>query len=615
MAISAANAPTNLAVNPSSNTINEFSFTWQTPSFYLGNPGGINYCWTVNEAIDVDGANCNWTGAGITQLANGPYATQQGVNTLYLAAKDDSGNFDGTQFTSVNFTASTAAPGVPQNLDISDVSTRATSTWKLAMSWSVPTQVGAGIAGYRVYRSTDNSTFTQVGSTSADNLSFIDSGLSQTDYYYNVKACDNAGSCSIASTVASKRPTGRFTEPANLVTGPVVSNLSTRKATVSWTTDRDSDSKVAFGTASGQYQAEEVANSTQTPDHTINLTNLQPGTQYFYVAKWTDQDGNTGTSAEKSFTTAPAPTVSEVNVTGLGVSNATINFTTKNAAKVKLYYGLSDGFGGVKTINTSTEESQYSLPIDGLSDGTKYFYKINPIDSDGNEYDANMYSLTTPARPRISNLRFQSVDGEPSSTLKVTWNTNVPATSRISYGPSPQDQEEAIDSKLVAEHELIIRGLADDTDYTLTAESRDAAGNVAVSDLQKFHTALDTRPPKISDVTIETGLRGSGAESRGQIIISWRTDEPSTSQVAFGQGQTGELGSKTPEDGRLTTEHVVIVSDLPTSSIYRVQALSRDKADNQSNADAQSAIIGRGADNIFSIIFNALQKIFGLGQN
>ncbi len=609
-----AAAPTNLQVSPSSNTENQFSFTWSAPNFYIGSPANIDYCWTVNVSIAADGSNCNWTGKGITQLANGPYATQQGTNTLYMAAKDDSNNFDGTQYTQVSFTASTAAPGVPQNLDISDVSVRATSSWKLAMSWSAPTQVGAGIAGYRIYRSTDNSSFTQVGTTSADNLSFIDSGLTQVTYYYQVRACDNAGSCSVASTTVSKKPTGRFTEPADLVSGPVASNLNTRKVTLSWVTDRDSDSKIAFGTASGQYQTEEVGNSAQTASHAVNLTNLQPGTQYFYVAKWTDQDGNTGTSPEKSFTTLPAPTVSEVSVSSLGVNAATISFTTKNAAKAKLYYGLSDGFGGVKTINTSTDESSYSLAIDGLTDGVKYFYKINPLDSDGNEYEANTYSLTTPARPRISNLRFQAVDGEPSSTMKVTWNTNVPSTSRIAYGPANVAATELIDSKLVTDHELVIRGLIDDTDYGLIAESRDAAGNVAVSDRQVFHTALDTRPPKISELTVETGLRGSGSESRGQIIVSWKTDEPSTSQVAFGQGQTGELGSKTPEDGRLTTEHVVIVSDLPTSSIYRVEAISHDRGDNIARSEQQSAIVGRGADNIFSIIFNALQQIFGLGQ-
>jgi hypothetical protein len=96
--------------------------------------------------------------------------------------------------------------------------------------------------------------------------------------------------------------------------------------------------------------------------------------------------------------------------------------------------------------------------------------------------------------------------------------------------------------------------------------------------------------------------------------VSWRTDEPATSQVAFASGRSSELSNRSSQDTRLTTEHVVVVSDLTTSSIYQVQAVSADKAGNDSLSDTQTAIIGRGTENIFSIIFNALQAIFGFGD-
>ena len=87
------------------------------------------------------------------------------------------------------------------------------------------------------------------------------------------------------------------------------------------------------------------------------------------------------------------------------------------------------------------------------------------------------------------------------------------------------------------------------------------------------------------------------------------------SQVAFAKGRTDELSNRSQQDTRLTTEHVVVVSDLTTSSIYQVQAVSSDKAGNESSSDAQTAIIGRGTDSIFSVIFNALQAIFGFGDS
>lgn len=610
-------APQNLVVNPASNTENQFSFSWGVPATKTGPDTDVDYCWSVNAPILADASNCNWTGKGITQLAQGAYATQQGVNTLYLMAKDQSQNFSNTNVATVSFSAVTASPGPPQNLELSDVSIRATSSWKIALSWSAPQLPGAGIASYKIYRSTNNVNFVEVGATSTTNLSFIDSGLTQTNYYYNVKACDNAGSCSVVSNTETIYPDGRFTTPARLTDDtdqPKIKDIGTRKATVYWFTDRASDSKIAYGTSPGRYFPEEVGNSNQLTNHVVNLTNLQPGTRYYYSARWTDEDGNTGSSEERSFVTLPAPITREVNATDITVSSANINFTTENASRALIYYGTTDAFGGVKSINTSIIPSGYNVGLADLQDGQKYFYKITTVDADGYEYQGDIYSFTTPARPRITNLRFETVEGEPSSTQKVVWTTNVATNSEVAYGPVDGEQAEAVSSNLVTEHEMVIRGLEDNADYELVARSRDAAGNLAVSDRQFFQTAEDTRAPKITEFKVDTDIRGTGTEARGQIIVSWRTDEPASSQVAFAKGRTTELGNRSSQDTRLTTEHVVVVSDLTTSSIYQVQAVSADKAGNESFSDTQTAIIGRGTENIFSIIFNALQAIFGFGD-
>lgn len=616
-----ASAPQNLTVSTPPPNTNSYSFTWTAPVNYVGPSSSIDYCWSVNVLIASDAHNCQWTGAGITQLAAGPYATKQGVNTLYVIAKDQTGNFSSNNYASIDFNASTVAPGVPQNLEVTDVSTRATSTWKLALSWSAPS--GGSVDNYKVLRSTDGNTYTTVGSTSDTNLSFIDSGLSQIPYYYQVKACDNAGSCGISVSPNTGRipnqfpmtPTGRYTEPAKLTADtdqPKVSNVGTRKATISWFTDRNSDSKIAFGIKTNTYFSSEVSNSSQITRHEVELTNLLPNTTYYYKARWTDSDGNTGSSTERTFTTLPAPSISEVTPKNLAITSTEISFQSKDASKVKIYYGKSDGFGGLMAINTSTELSTYTGRIENLDDGTKYFFRINGIDADGNEYSGDTYTFTTPARPRITNIKFQPVENAPSSTQKISWTTNVPATSEMQYGSKKTKTLEALDSKLVVNHELIIQDLEDDTDYQLTVISRDDKGNVATSEPQIFRTALDTRPPKITDLNVETSIRGTGTESKGQLVISWKTDEKSTSQVAFGAGQSGSFTSRTSEDSRLTTDHVVIVSDLPPSSIYHIQAISLDNAKNASNSEVQSAIIGRGSDNVFSIIFNALQKIFGV---
>jgi hypothetical protein len=153
----------------------------------------------------------------------------------------------------------------------------------------------------------------------------------------------------------------------------------------------------------------------------------------------------------------------------------------------------------------------------------------------------------------------------------------------------------------------------DDTSYFLLAQSRDADGNLAVSDRQYFKTALDTRPPKISDIKVTTAIKGSGSDARGQIVVSWKTDEPATSQVAYAFGASGtDYPNKTAEDAQLSTEHVVIISDLAVSNVYHLQPISSDRSHNITSGDDHSAVIGRPTESILNIILNSIQGIFGL---
>ncbi|MCA9347006.1 fibronectin type III domain-containing protein [Candidatus Saccharibacteria bacterium] len=604
----APSEPNNLIASPTSNTTNSFGFDWDAPTTYVGDVDNITYCYTVNTLPSV--ATCSYTGAGSTELTVGPYATQPGINTLYVVARDESSNINYANYASATFTANTVAPGIPLNTDIVDVSIKNTSNWRLAITWDPPSSVGEGISSYRIYRSTDNATFSQVGTSSS--TTYIDAGLSQQTYYYQVAACDSTNNCGAVGTTVSEYPTGKFTSPATLVSGPSVGGVTTRRSTINWSTDRASDSKIAIGTKSGQYSATEIGNSNQVSAHEIELDNLSPGTTYYYRAKWTDEDGNTGTSQEQTFTTSPAPVIKEASVSDVGLSGGTISFTTKGATKAIIYYGASESFGGYKEINTSVEESRYEVRLDGLSDGTKYFYMISAIDAEEAEYRGNIDSFSTPPSPRIFNLRFQPVDGEPTSTQRVTWQTNVPATSQISYAIVNGSPQEIQNSELKVEHEIIIQDLLDDSEYALTAQSRDADGNLATSDRQAFRTALDTRPPKISDIVVESSVRGSGSEARGQIVVSWRTDEPSTSQVAYTEGSDAQVfNSKTAEDSRLTTEHIVIISSLPTSRVFSVQPLSSDAAANEGVGETQTVIIGRASDSALTVVFNTLKSLFG----
>lgn len=604
-------SPNNVVATPSTNTLNSFAFDWDPPSTFVGPSSALTYCYTVNTLPTVN--TCTYTSAGEESLVAGAYATQPGTNTFYVVAKDEAGNINYDTYASATFTANTTAPGMPLDLEIADISTKATSNWKVALSWTIPSNVGAGVSTYRIYRSTDNVNFIQIASTSG--VSYVDAGLAQQKYYYKLKACDSANNCGAYSATVNMLPTGKFTEPAKLLSKPVVSNITTKRAKIAWVTNRESDSKIAIGTSRGQYNPSEISNSDQITTHNVSLDNLDAGTTYYYVARWTDGDGNTGVSDEGSFQTAPAPVLKEVNTLSVGLSNVTIQFTTKAANVVDINFGKSDSFGGIKSINTSASESTYGVDLTGLDDGVKYFYKLTMYDSEGGKYQSSIFSFTTLPRPRISQLQFQPVQGEPTSTQKVSWVTNVPASSQLTYSRAGISPIEKAESKLVTNHEITIRDLADDSEYSLVALSRDGSGNLATSERQTFKTALDTRPPKISDISVEKTVRGTGSEARGQIVVTWKTDEPATSQVKYTEGSSStELNNQTIEDGNLTLEHVSIISDLSPSKAYNIQPVSRDKSSNQGEGGVQSVIITRATDSVISIIFNTLQRMFGFGN-
>lgn len=602
----APSSPQNLEASPTTNTSNSFAFSWIAPASYQGSASNITYCYTVNTLPTSN--NCTYTAAGATSLPAGAYATQPGDNTLYLVAKDEAGNINYATASSVTFTANTPAPGIPLDLEIADVSVKATSSWKLALSWNAPTDVGAGIANYKLYRSTDGVNFTEIASTAG--ASYVDTNLSQVTYYYEVDACDSANNCGAFTGVVSLLPTGKFTSPANLISGPNDTD-TTRTATINWVTDRVSDSSIEYGLSSNNYFKNDVADTDQVTAHSVTLDNLLPGTTYYYRAQWTDVDGNTGTSSEYTFTTLPAPKVSNVNVTNINLFNATINFTSTGASSVELVYGTAAA--DTATLNTSTATSTYSIPLSGLTPGTTYTFTLNPTDIDGNVYTGLVdFSFTTPPQPAISNIQFSPVTGALTGSEQVSWTTNVPATTQISYGLVGGASQNQLDTTLTTSHNMTISNLTYNTEYTLTATSVDGLGNVATSDAQVFKSGTDTRPPRFSDLTIQPSIVGTGASASGQLIVSWKTDKPGTSQVAYGEGTSTGFSAKTSVNSSLVTNHVVVVSGLSTSEVYHVQAISSDADGITGQSATQTTIIAQPTDNALTVVFNSLHAIFGL---
>ncbi len=604
--------PQFLQATPATNTTNSFAFSWQAPSTFSGDAADLTYCYTVNTLPNAD--SCTFTSPGATSLAASAFATQVGLNTFYLVAKnaaDLGGAIAYSNYASVTFTANTSAPGIPLNIDAADISIKSTSNWRLTVSWAAPTDVGSGVSSYKIYRSTDDTTYTEIATTTG--TAYVDTGLSQIDYYYKVKACDSVSNCGAYTAAVTMLPTGKYTEAAALSAGPTVSDITTKQATISWSTDRASDSRVQYGTGSGDYFDEEPSNSEQVTDHELSLSNLSPGTTYYYRTKWTDEDGNLGVSGEKSFTTSPAPTVKDVTAKKIGLTTATLSLTVTGASKVRILYGVTEAFGGVTEQVTATSESSYDVELSDLLDGTKYYYQVNAYDSEDNVYEGTILFFTTSPRPKISGVKLQQVKGTATSTILLNWATNTETSTIVTYYPvdNPSAAQDKVDLKLVKNHQIVLRDLLPQTDYVVIAKGRDKGGNEAVSEAQKVTTATDTRPPAISNVRVESVVQGVGEEATAQLVVSWDTDELSSSQVLYGEGSSGSLSNKTQKDESLTFNHLVVVPNLQVSKVYHLKVVTADKANNESQSIDQVVITPKATRSALNLVISNLSQAFG----
>lgn len=612
-----------VTVTPSAATANSYALSWPAATATAGQTVTHYYYMTSpppatlvtlrgNAATYID------NGTSLTVAATALPGVNKGENTVYVVAIDDANtpNYSPSNYITGTFTLNSVNPDNPGNLVASDSSIKSQSQWNVTLTWTAPTYQGAGNLTYLVNRSADGTTFSQTGTTSG--LSYVDNTPSSARYYYKIYAKDGVNAQSSGTNAVSITPTGKWTSAPSLDSGPSAGSITTKKATITWTTSRSSDSKVQYGTTSGSYGDVEPSNSAQVSSHSIQLTGLNPGTTYYYKTKWTDEDGNTGTSEEKSFSTSAAPTVKDVNAKNIGLVTAIIQFTSNNASKVKIYYGTTTSFGGAKEIATSTSETTYTAELTGLMDGIKYYYKINTFDSESSEYEGTILDFTTLPRPKISNVRIQQVSNTAQSTLLMTWITNTEVSSIVTYYPegNSADARDEVNVALTkGDHRMIIRGLLPQTNYIMVVRGRDKIGNEATSDSQRLTTATDTRPPQISELHVEGATipptASTAQESTAQLIVSWNTDEPASSQVEFGEGTGTTYSQKTQEDTNLTINHLVIISNLTPAKVYHVRSISKDKASNVGNSIDTVTITPKATDNALNLVITNLQQAFG----
>src|SRR3989339_530886 len=650
----APTAPTSLTITPSTtadspSSTNSFTVTWGEPATYSGAIAKYYYCVNCTpSALTMSETSATQTvDRTITATA---LATQQGKNTFYIVAEDNTintstglGNRNFDAYATADFYASTTAPGAPTSLTVTDASDKDSSSWRLTLAWKVAASGGTP-ARYDVYKSTDNSTFTKVGSTTS--TAYTDADLTQsTKYYYKVQAVDNAGATSLYSNTVNSAPEGKYTSPPTTGGTPSVT-VGAATATVTWTTSRKSFGSVDYGKTTGY--GSNASEATQSASHSVKISGLTPGETYHYRVQNLDDSGLMGYSrtdaysADYSFTTQSTPSITGVEVTDETLTTVVINWSSASLASSEIEYGTTTDYGAEISVSASSGETLHTGRIADLTHSTTYHFRIRGIDLDGNDVISDDYTFSTLTYPKVTAVVLNTDQGAGGTSVILAWATNVATTGQVEYQGLAGDQrrlgsevdlstlssmsqarlsqlpttpktaqKQTYSGKLETKHLMRLQDLEDGAVYVFTISGRDGNGNEVIADPIRYVTGADTRPPVISNVVIETPMSGVGSEAKTSIIVSWDTDEPALGQVVWGTGTGTEYSSSTEKDQELTTKHVMVIRDLQPTSTYHLKVTSTDKTGNTVATRDTVVVTPTSQQAAFDVILANLEDIFG----
>lgn len=287
------------------------------------------------------------------------------------------------------------------------------------------------------------------------------------------------------------------TQNVQMTNGPSVQNVGQNSATVTWSTSVPASTVVKYGT--------DPNNPNQTSqqswggtNHSAQLTNLQPGTTYYYQVQ-SGQALGTGSNISSnvaSFTTAgQGQQAASTNSTN-GSQEANIQVVAgpivqqvQEANAVKVWWQTNSQSSTILKYGTSPNnlsqqaeqpwgQASHTVRLTNLQPGSTYYYQV--VTSDGRMLDSGTFQ--TP-NAQQAQMQFQITHGPvieklgPDSAV-VAWTTNVPASSTVRYGPSPTDLNQVAQAQWGQQtHRVTISNLQPNTKYYFQVQTGQAQGN------------------------------------------------------------------------------------------------------------------------------------------
>ncbi|HMB65268.1 MAG TPA: fibronectin type III domain-containing protein, partial [Patescibacteria group bacterium] len=269
------------------------------------------------------------------------------------------------------------------------------------------------------------------------------------------------------------------------------------------------------------------------------------------------------------------------------------------------------------TGNPEERVTEHRVEINRLNPDTLYHYQLRSKADIGPLASSRDFTFRT--QKEILEIRNYTVDKVSDQKAAFKWTTNVEADTKIRYTPyrdnqlSVEEEKTKENQAVTTIHNLTLENLEGGVNYEVELISSDLEGNTARRKISSFSTTEDNYPPVIKQIETESAI-APGGRTQVQSIISWRTNELSTSRVYYTEGVVGpeaELTRETRLDDNYTKKHVVVLTDFKPGTPYSFRAESIDSSGNKTLSQINTILAPQREESVFELIFKNLEGIFG----
>ncbi len=358
-----------------------------------------------------------------------------------------------------------------------------------------------------------------------DTFSTTLSGLIDGTRYYYVAFATNSAGTSYGTTLSFN--TTETVVPPSVTTSSAVSVTETTAVVGGNVTDGGggivTERGIYYGTSSDpKTTGAKLAIGTDIGPFSATLSGLIDATRYYYVAYATNSSG-TSYGTTLSFTTLEPivlPSVSTVSATSITEITAIVGGNVSNSGggtvtERGIYYGTSSNpvSNGTK-IALGDGTGPFSTTLNGLIDGTKYYYVAYATNSAGSNY-GNILNFTTDqtiVKPSVTTSSASSI-AETMAVLggNVTNGGGGTVTERgIYYGTSSDPKTNGTKVQIgsgTGPFSKSLSGLADGTKYYFVAFASNSAG-VGYGSTLSFTTAVSNTVTDVEGNVYQTVVIG-----------------------------------------------------------------------------------------------------------